>query len=389
MTSLKDLKIAIVTHEHFKGSAQELKEYLVNNKVARVFYVAHMFYYAKDNRSYLEDYKKGTLKRKVQSPIIPAKEFLLYLRDAFYTLKFFLFTPGKFDLYVGSNSFNALFGLLLKKLGKVDQVVFMTIDYVMHNRFKQGFINQLYVKMDRMAFFGSDYTWNVSDRMSRQRIKELGPKAKSKPQLVVPIGIAVEAQKIKVKKKNNIIVYSGGLSLEFGLEMIMNSMPKLIKLFPEIEFRVIGSGVLEEKLHQMAKDLKVEKNVNFVGFINTTTDRERWLKLIKESTIGLATYEDTGTTYKKYSDVTKPKDYMSCGLPIITTPVIPLSEDIKKHNLGRVVEDNEDSFVKGVKEILDNDKERKQIEKNVYQFSKDMTWDNIFKKVFSEMNIYT
>ena len=85
--------------------------------------------------------------------------------------------------------------------------------------------------------------------------------------------------------------------------------------------------------------------------MNTTTERSRWLKLVKESIIGLAPYEDNATTYKRFSDVTKPKDYMSCGLPIVTTKVIPLSEDVRRFNLGRVVEYEVPSFVEGVTEF--------------------------------------
>jgi len=388
MQNLTDLRIAVVTHEHFKGSGQELKDYLLRKKIKRVFYIAHRFFYATDSISYMEDYEFGRQVNRKESVKLPSYEFLMYLRDAFYALRFFVFRNDHFDLFVGADSFNTLFGLLLKKLGRVDKVAFLTIDYVMHNRFKQRFLNWLYVKMDRLAFWGSDYTWNVSDRMSRQRIVELGDKAKEKIQLVVPIGVpSGDAEKVKVDRKNNVIVYSGGLTPEFGLELIVESMPKLIKLFPNIELRIIGGGVLEEKLKTMVRDLGVGKNVNIVGFINTTTDRERWLRLLKESTISLATYEDNETTYKRYSDVTKPKDYMACGLPIITTSVIPLSEEITKHNLGRVVGYTTDSFVRGVSAILGNETERKKIMENVYNYSKNMTWDAVFDKVFLEMGI--
>ena len=124
-----------------------------------------------------------------------------------------------------------------------------------------------------------------------------------------------------------------------------------------------------------------------MGYIDTSKERERWLHLLKESTLGIATYEETDTTYKKLSDVTKPKDYMSCDLPIITTSVIPLSEDVKKYNLGRVVEDNVASLAKNISELLRDEKERKQIEQNVYNFCKEMTWDNIFIRMFEQMDV--
>src|SRR3989344_958380 len=388
MNSILGQKIAVVTHEHFKGSGQELRDFLNKKGIDTLYYVAHKFFYTKGEAiSYLNIFKRGKLVKEKKSPVLPRNEFLFYFRDAFYNIWYFLTSKEKFDLYIGVDSFNAIFGLLLKKLGKVRKVAFFTIDYVMENRFKVGLLNKVYVWMDRAAFFGSDYTLNVSDRMARQRIQELGEKAKEKHQITVPIGVVKQAGEVKIERKDNILVYSGGLTPEFGLELIIESMPALLKKFPDLRLRIIGDGELKGKLESMADKLGVSKNVDFMGFIDTTEDRERWLSLLKESTLGLATYEDTKTTYKRFSDVTKPKDYMSCGLPIITTSVIPLSEDIKKQNLGRVVEYNVDSFVMNVSELLGDGEERKKIEQNVYNFSHNMTWDNIFKRMFGEMEI--
>ena len=386
---LDNLRVAIVTHEYFKGSGQELRDYFISKKIKRLFYIAHQFFYAKDTKSYLDHYETGKKVRHWGSIPLPKVEFLLYIRDIIYTFGYILVAPYKFDLYVGVDSFNALAGLLLKKLGKVDKVVFFTIDYVMHDRFPWDFLNKLYVKMDRWAFFGADYTWNVSDRMSRQRVLEIGDSAKQKLQLVVPIGVPHDDAKLVkgIKRKDNILVYSGGLTPQFGLELMVEAMPKLIQDFPDLELRIIGEGVIGSKLRKMTAGLDIEEHVNFVGFINTAKERKRWLSLLKESTLGLATYEDNETTYKRFSDVTKPKDYMSVGLPIITTSVIPLSEDVKEHNLGRVVEYNVESFVENIAELLKNSGERKKIESNVASFCKDMTWENIFNRVLSEMKI--
>lgn len=388
MKNIEDLRITISTHEYFKGSGQELKEFLINKKIKKIVYIAHKLFLAKPNLSYKEVYKSGVLIKKEESFSIPRVQFLLYLRDAFYNLYFLIFSTGRIDYYIGINSFNAFFGILLKKLGKIDKVVFFTIDYIMEDRFGSGLMNKIYIWLDRFAFFNSDYTWNVSSRMSEQRIKEIGDQAKNIKQLVVPIGVPLnDAANITVERKNNILVYSGELAPKYGLELILESAPDLLKEFPDLEIRIIGDGKLKDKLQRIAKDLNIEKNVNFVGYINTTLERARWLSLLKESTLGLATYQEDKKSFKQFSDVTKPKDYMSCGLPIITTNLIPLSEDIKKYNLGRVVEDTKISFVKNISELLRNKNEIEQIRKNIDLYAKDMTWENIFKKVFSEMDI--
>ena len=388
MQKLEDLKIIIATHEYFKGSGQELKDFLVGRKIRKVLYIAHKLFLANPNLSYEEIYSRGNLVKKVESIEIPKHQLLLYLRDAIYNIYFILFNRGRFDYYIGANSFNAFFGIIFKKLGKIDKVVFFTIDYIMEDRFGSGLMNKIYIWLDRFAFFNSDYTWNVSSRMSEQRIKEIGSRAKKIKQLVVPIGVPFnDAASVQIEREKNVLVYSGKLAPKYGLEIIIESAPRLAKEFPDLEIRIIGDGQLKNKLQKMAKDLNVEKYMNFVGYINTTSERQRWLSLLKESTLGIAAYEKDEKSFKQFSDVTKPKDYMSCGLPIITTDFIPLSEDIKKYNLGRVIEDNVDSFVKNISELLKNQNEIEAIRRNIEIYAKDMTWENIFKKVFSEMEI--
>lgn len=388
MKRLKDLNICIAAHEYFKGSPQELKDFLINQKISKLTYIAHQFSYLDNSVSYKEVYKDATLVSKEKSSVTKGRELKFYLRDTLYNLKFLFFSKEKYDVYIGVDSFNAFFGVFLKLFGKADTTVFFTIDYIMHGRFTFPLFNLVYVFLDRLAFFSSDYTWNVSGRMSTQRIYELGEIAKRKNQIVVPIGVPInETRDINVPRRANVLVYSGSLMPEFGLEILVQALPLIALKIPDVELRILGGGPLESVIKNLATELNVEKNLNFIGYINTLTDRVRWLTLLKESTLGMAMYEPTKNTYKKFSDVTKPKDYMACGLPIITTSVIPISEDIEKFNLGRVVDFNKESLAQSVIELLQDKMELSKISQAVQDYGKDSTWENIYKRAFKEMRI--
>lgn len=386
MKTPQDQKVIIVTHEFFKGSGQELKEYLVAKKSKKVLYIAHKFFYSGSTFSYFELYENGKLVNRGRSRDFPKKEYFLYVKDFLITLKYIFTLSGSFDMYVGSGAFNVLPGIVAKLFGKVKHLNFFTIDYVMKGRFGNALLDKLYVFLDRLAFFASDSTWNVSDRMSRQRILEIGELSKRKLQIEVPVGAPIdEANAITVDRKDNLLVYSGSLLPEFGLEIIIDSLPKLAKKIPGIKVRIMGKGPLEEKLKARIRELGVEGNVDFIGYIDTTKERTRWLTLLKESTIGLATYEDNKTTYKRFSDVTKPKDYIACGLVIFTTSVIPFSEIVIKENLGRVVDYNEESFVSGIVELLADKEELRKIQENVKRFAPALKWENIFDNTFNKL----
>lgn len=385
-TGIKNKTVAVVTHEHFKGTGQEMRDFLSELRVKSLYYIAHKFHYSKGELiSYFHRFNRGRIVEEKKSPVIPKNEFLFYIRDAFYNILYLARAREKIDLYIGFGSFNAIFGLLFKMFGKVDKVAFFTIDYIMKGRFSNGVLNKLYVLMDRLAFLYSDYTLNVSRRMAEKRIEEIGEKAESRKQLEVPIGILNDAFSIKVKKKGKILVYSGGLSKDFGIELAIDSMPDLLKVFPDLKLRIIGDGELRENLEKLVAKKKLQDSVEFFGFIDTSTEREKWISLLKESTLGIATYADTKDTYKRFSDVTKPKDYISCGLPVITTDVIPFSEVISEKNLGRVIKFNKRSFVNAVSGILTDEKELRKIEKNALEYSKEITWDSIFTRMFNQM----
>lgn len=383
------LSIAVVTHEYFRGSAQELKDFLLQKKVRRLLYIAHTFHYAAEPYSYSEYYVEGRLVRKWRTPKLFRQEFLMYFINALFAVFVFFRTPSRFDYYVGANSFNALIGVLMKFFGRVHRTVFFTIDYIMEKRFSWELLNVLYRTMDRSAFFLSDVTWNVSGRMSKARLQRFGEKTFRRVQIVVPIGVSwEEAGQIIVDKRPCTLVYSGSVDEEFGVDLIIESAPILQKLFPALEIRIIGTGPLEKKLRLRARELGVEHIVNFFGYIDTTRERRTWLSLMKESTLGLAPYPNSESTYKQFSDVTKPKDYLGCGLPVVITNVVPISEDVKKYNLGRVVDNTVEAFVAGVKLLLENEKAQDEIKSNISNYVRSMTWKNIFLRAFAQMNSF-
>lgn len=379
---------AVVTHEYFKGSGQEFREWLIRHGAGGVLYVAHRFYYAPEPYSYFDYNVAGERVGGGKTWTWPRWQFIRHVGDFFYALWVIWRTPGIIDYYVGVNSYNALLGLLLRRLGRVRMVVFFTIDYAMEDRFGWEPLNWLYRIMDRWAFFGSDFVWNVSERMGKERCRRLGLRAEKKPQVVVPIGIPwSEAQAIPVPRREWLLIYSGSIDKESGVSLLIEAAPRLVNLFPVLEIRVIGDGPLLAELQRRVAELGLQRTIHFMGFVDTTNERRRWLSLVKEGTLGIAPYTDSTTTYKRYSDVTKPKDYMACGLPIVVTDVVLIAEDVRRYNLGRVISYTTDSLVEAVAELLRDGEERRRIEHNLNEYSRDTTWGNIFQRALRSINI--
>ncbi len=66
------------------------------------------------------------------------------------------------------------------------------------------------------------------------------------------------------------IIHVGRLVKWKKVDLFINAVSKLKEKYNSIELLVIGSGPEEEKLQELAKQLKIEKNIQFIGSIYDT-----------------------------------------------------------------------------------------------------------------------
>ncbi|MHA1798397.1 MAG: glycosyltransferase family 4 protein [Candidatus Helarchaeota archaeon] len=72
---------------------------------------------------------------------------------------------------------------------------------------------------------------------------------------------------LNVERKDRIITVSR-LTQKNGIEYLIKAMPKVLEDFSDVELDIIGYGPEEEKLKSLVRELNIEKNVKFLGFIN-------------------------------------------------------------------------------------------------------------------------
>ncbi len=97
---------------------------------------------------------------------------------------------------------------------------------------------------------------------------------------IVPTGIEVERfytenvdksyvqtlrKKLKLQKKDFVILFVGRLASEKNVEFLLNAQRKLIEKHPNIKLLIVGDGPDKEKYEQLAKNLKISQNVIFNG----------------------------------------------------------------------------------------------------------------------------
>lgn len=81
-------------------------------------------------------------------------------------------------------------------------------------------------------------------------------------------GIIQEDKVIKDLHKNGcfIVANISRLSEEKGISYFIGSLPKVLEKHPNVHYVIIGSGKEEQNLRDMTKELKVDKQVHFLGY---------------------------------------------------------------------------------------------------------------------------
>ena len=378
MNNFKNLSIAIVTHVYATGPSFKLEEYL-RNKVENLVFIGHPFSFAKDTRSFIRVYRKGDLVIEKKFIKMKRSEFLFYAKDFLLTIYWCLKYSKNTQYFFGVNNFNSFSGYILKKFGKVQDVIFYTIDYV-PNRFDSKIMNYIYHWLDRFVISKSLKVWNLSSQMADEREKRgVNTKFRSK-QIVVPIGTEINAPPMEFNKiDKNKIVFMGHLREGQGVEMLVSSMKDVIRKIPEAHLLIIGGGPLENKIRLKINKLRLEKSIKLSGFVEKFSEVRY---LLKNAAVAVAPYVDDEKTYPRYTDPGKPKDYLSCGLPVIITKVPQFAFVIDEKRCGIAISYDQNELSEAIIKLSSNKNLLKEYRTNAFELAKKYTWEKIFNKAF-------
>ncbi len=351
--NISNRKVIIAAHYLVYGAPQALKDYLMVNKIKKLFFIAHPL--SNDGSfSYIEKIVKGNIAEKNEIIKRYKSSILNYFFEIYLTLRAIIKSKEKFDLFVGVDSLNTFAGLLLRKIRYVKKVIFYTIDYV-PERFNNKILNSIYHRLDKFCVKNADETWNVSPRIAegRERIKGLKQCVYNK-QKVVPIGVWFDKAKrlpfYQIKKCQ--LLFIGHLLEKQGVQLVLDAIPEIIKSIPDFHFLIIGGGKYEKNLVDKVEKLGIKKYITFTGWIKARNVLD---KMMTDSAIAVAMYDRQIDTFTYYADPTKLKDYLSVGLPILLTDVSYNAREIEENRCGKIINYDKESITKAVIELMSNE----------------------------------
>jgi len=378
--TLRNSSFVIATHVYATGPAFRLEEYL-QDKVKNLVFIGHPFSFAKSKRSFLRVYNQGKLIKKEEFVEWQGPEVFFWIKDLVLTLYWVIKYTKKNDYFIGVDNLNFFAGYILKIIHKTKKTVFYTIDYI-PKRFKNIFLNYLYHFLDRLAVKNSNRVWNLSSVMISEREKRGVGVAYRDKQITVPIGtdISKSAKTFDQIDKQK-VVFMGHLREGQGVELIIDAIPEILKKVPAAHVLIIGGGPLEEKLQKYAKIKKVGKNIEFTGFIKEYSEVE---KLLGDAALAVAPYVDDDSSFTKYTDPGKPKDYLASGLPVIITKVSQVAFEIEKKKCGMAINYDKNELVAAIIKLLTNKSLLSEFKTNSLKMAHQYVWDKVFDRAIKE-----
>ncbi|MDO8269841.1 MAG: glycosyltransferase [Candidatus Levybacteria bacterium] len=372
--------VVISSHVLLPGASHALRDYIIKKGKVNLLFISLPL--ITQEHLFVENYTNGKKELKDRRKKINLN-IIEYIYELVYILWFSIIFSKKIDVFFGVDPLNAFAGLILKRFGKVSKVVFYGIDFV-PKRFENNVINALFHFIEKIVVKQSDEVWNVSPRIAEGRRKYLKIDDKKFLQKTVPIGIDKITRK-KSDKVNYKMIFIGHLLEKQGLQLVIDALPNILMKVPDLKLIIIGGGEFENVLKGRVRSLKLGNTANFLGWIQ---DRKIIANEMMRSDIGIACYKpekDRLTNFTYYADPTKIKDYLSFGLPVLTTNVPYNAREISSAGCGFVVEYRKESIEKVIIGFYKNRSQIAEKKKQAYLYIEKSTWKRIFDKATNEI----
>ncbi len=195
--------------------------------------------------------------------------------------------------------------------------------------------------------------------------------------------------KRKLKLDGKIVLLTFGLlNKGKGIEYVIQSLPQLIKKYPNLLYLIIGEThpVVrkeegEEYRNRLIKEVERLGLKNHVKFYNKYLTLQEIIDYLLASDIYLS------TNLEEKQIVSGTLSYaMGCGRASISTP-ITYAKEVLNNERGIIVDSfkNPEAYAKAIDALLSNPELKSKIERNAYLFSRVMIWPNV---AFRYLNIF-
>ena len=147
------------------------------------------------------------------------------------------------------------------------------------------------------------------------------------------------------------LLFVGALVEPKGIKFLLEALPSLIRVFPDLTLNIAGRGILEDQLRQNVAQLNLQAHVNFLGF----QSRANILKLYQQATLVVMP-----SIWCEQFGLVGP-EALAAGVPVVASNIGGIPEWCQHEKHGLLVEPrNSQQISAAVSRLLSNKALRQQ-----------------------------
>ena len=183
----------------------------------------------------------------------------------------------------------------------------------------------------------------------------------------------------KKHKPLPVLITVGNVTARKGQHNVIKALPQLLKIYPDLQYHIVGIPTEKERLQKLALDLNVEQAVYFHGCVS----EDEKIRLLQQADVFMMLSETTKTGDAEGFGIAI-LEANSLGIPAIGARNCGIEDAIKDKSSGRLIVHNDPLQCK---EALEDILEKYQTyANNATSWSKQFSWDKIVKKYIEVLN---
>ena len=195
---------------------------------------------------------------------------------------------------------------------------------------------------------------------------------------IVPNGVNLSMFNIIKKKNPKKVVFAGAMYYHRGLDVLLQTIPLVIKKIPDVKFVLLGSGSEMEKLKKIVSENKLDNSVEFKGWI----ERDKIPENIADASIGIGPLRLTDVTSRALP--IKVLEYMAVSLPLIAQKGT-LPEDVLENGKNGFFIQNTHELAEKIILLLNEPKQVEVMGANSLEMVQKFSWDKVVKTIIEEV----
>jgi glycosyltransferase involved in cell wall biosynthesis len=304
--------------------------------------------------------------------------YMLYLFQALTALEK---RPSnrKSVVFFGVNYYCTFCGIILKKIGRVDYVIYRVMDFFpLPKRGVYRYLNRLFYTFDRFCLKNADSVWFTTQGHIEGREKYGYFDRRKELYRLIPLGINSDnyIDKTITEQSRKSLVYCGVISVYHMLELVFDVLAQLKIVYPDILLNVVGSGPDEDYFRRLAYEMGLNENIKFHGYIE---EGERFNQVMSNNLLGIALYKDE-ENFMKYTEPAKVKYYLNFGIPALVSKVPSIAKELDELRVSFAVNNEKYEIVSIIKRFIEDQSMQKEYKSNIGKFVETVNIFNLLEK---------